>query len=287
MGAAGGQKTERLDEALRQGWVEYWYQPKINLKRRQLAGLETFARIRHPGQGILAAKELLPGASAAAMTELSERALIAALKTNRSLREIGIADICFSVNMTVDGLKRIPIAGLAKKYAGIEESPKLVFDVNEREVMDRIPDTYAIEKNLKRHGFRLAIDDFGSSFLSIRERGQELERVLNVVCGKFRKLAGGLFAEMKLDPALVANCNKSERKRMICENIIRLAHSMGSAAVAISLESKRELETMENMRCDIGQGFLLGEPMSEQMLLSSLRQRAVRRETKPKGRTAA
>ena len=37
-----------IDEALRNGWFEIWYQPKIDLKRKCLAGAEALARIRHP-----------------------------------------------------------------------------------------------------------------------------------------------------------------------------------------------------------------------------------------------
>ncbi len=45
-----------IDEALRKGWFEFWYQPKIDLKRKCLAGAEALARIRHPKLGVL-----LPG----------------------------------------------------------------------------------------------------------------------------------------------------------------------------------------------------------------------------------
>jgi len=38
-----------LGEALRSNWIEFWYQPKIDLRKKQIAGVETFARVRHPG----------------------------------------------------------------------------------------------------------------------------------------------------------------------------------------------------------------------------------------------
>ncbi len=42
-----------LDEALRNGWIEFWYQPKIDLRKKQLVGAEAFARARHPQYGVL------------------------------------------------------------------------------------------------------------------------------------------------------------------------------------------------------------------------------------------
>jgi DNA-binding response OmpR family regulator len=47
------QERASLDEALKGNWVEFWYQPKIDLRKKQLAGVELFARIRHPERGIL------------------------------------------------------------------------------------------------------------------------------------------------------------------------------------------------------------------------------------------
>ena len=46
-----------VEEALNNGWFEDWYQPKIDLKRKCLAGAEAMACIRHPGLGLL-----MPGA---------------------------------------------------------------------------------------------------------------------------------------------------------------------------------------------------------------------------------
>jgi hypothetical protein len=44
-------KQVELDMALREGWGEFWYQPKIDLKRKHLSGVELFARVRHPEHG--------------------------------------------------------------------------------------------------------------------------------------------------------------------------------------------------------------------------------------------
>jgi hypothetical protein len=55
----------RLDEALTNGWIETWFQPKINLRKKQLAGAEAFARVRHPEHGVLPPSAFMPGADEA------------------------------------------------------------------------------------------------------------------------------------------------------------------------------------------------------------------------------
>ena len=46
--SAGGRRPHRSREALRNSWIEFWYQPKIDLRKKQLVGAEAFARARHP-----------------------------------------------------------------------------------------------------------------------------------------------------------------------------------------------------------------------------------------------
>ncbi|HEY2184293.1 MAG TPA: EAL domain-containing protein [Xanthobacteraceae bacterium] len=70
-----------IDEALRNGWFEMWYQPKIDLKRKCLAGAEALARIRHPRFGVLLPGSFLPGVAEGSVSRLAEHALVAALES--------------------------------------------------------------------------------------------------------------------------------------------------------------------------------------------------------------
>src|SRR3954449_890005 len=68
-----------IDEALRNGWFETWYQPKIDLKRKCLAGGEAVACVRHPRFGILLPGTFLPGMVENSISRLAEHALLATL----------------------------------------------------------------------------------------------------------------------------------------------------------------------------------------------------------------
>ncbi|MGI8526237.1 MAG: EAL domain-containing protein [Pseudolabrys sp.] len=69
-----------LAEALSNNWIEFWYQPKIDLRKKQLTGAEAFARARHPQHGIVLPAAFLPEASEADLLKLSELAVASALK---------------------------------------------------------------------------------------------------------------------------------------------------------------------------------------------------------------
>ena len=89
-----------LEEALKSGWIEFWYQPKIDLRKKQLAGVEAFARCRHPQFGILPPGAFMPGATEAELLALSEQALTSALQTGLNFSKLGI-NLRFAVNIPV------------------------------------------------------------------------------------------------------------------------------------------------------------------------------------------
>lgn len=60
--------------------LELWYQPKIDIKQRCLAGAEAFARIRDPEKGVLLPATFLPGVNDDVMARLTEHALITVLR---------------------------------------------------------------------------------------------------------------------------------------------------------------------------------------------------------------
>ena len=50
---ADGKPKVTLAKALKRGWLELWYQPKINLQNARLIGAEGLIRVRHPELGVL------------------------------------------------------------------------------------------------------------------------------------------------------------------------------------------------------------------------------------------
>src|SRR5689334_24783968 len=87
-----------LDDAIKNKWVEFWYQPKIALRKKQLAGAEAYARVRHPEHGVVLAGAFTANASEPATAKLSELALENALKTSTHFAKLGV-NLRLSVNI--------------------------------------------------------------------------------------------------------------------------------------------------------------------------------------------
>src|SRR5947209_3054066 len=78
-----------ISEALQNNWLEIWYQPKIDLKRKCLAGAEALARIHHPQQGMLWPNSFLPGVDDDSLSRLAEHALLTTLRNWSVFDEAG------------------------------------------------------------------------------------------------------------------------------------------------------------------------------------------------------
>ena len=272
-------QATHLDEALQKGWVEFWYQPKIDLRRKQLVGVESFARIRHPKLGILPVTSLMATASDRTAAALSEQALISALMTSQNLSELGVNNLRLAINVGVAALAKLPITNIVHKYwPDTDTRLHMIFDVTENQLNANIDIIEWISAQFQGYGFSLAIDDFGHSLLSVIEDRTAWETRLVRVVEMLKKFKHVRFSEKKIGRSIVTDCSIDPRKQTLCACLIGVAHIWGSSAVAVGIEKTSDLETLKKLGCDIGQGFLLGRPMPEEEFIELVWERSLRRD---------
>jgi EAL domain-containing protein (putative c-di-GMP-specific phosphodiesterase class I) len=131
-----------------------------------------------------------------------------------------------------------------------------MIDLTEEQIVTEIGLANEMHKKLSGHNVKLAIDDFGRGYASLM------------------KLKEVPFAEMKLDRVFVTDCGTDKVNAPICKAVIDLAHGFGSLAVGIGLEKAADVLALVSMGCDLGQGYLLGQPMPEERFIALLKQRA-------------
>jgi EAL domain-containing protein (putative c-di-GMP-specific phosphodiesterase class I) len=244
-----------VHQALREKWLEIWYQPKIDLKRKCLAGAEALARIHHPNLGVLLPGQFLAGVDDDTLALLTEHALLTTLYDWDTFNDAGY-NLHLAINVPVSALLRLPIPTLVKESRPQNPSwPGLVVEVKEDQIVRDIKLAQEIARQLKVSGVTVAIDDFGggySSFASLRELP---------------------FAELKIDNTFVKDCATEGINGAICQTAIDLAHRFGSVAVAEGIENMADLQALQVMRCDFGQGVLLAPPMPKERFIGLLNQR--------------
>jgi EAL domain-containing protein (putative c-di-GMP-specific phosphodiesterase class I) len=244
-----------IDEALREGWFEFWYQPKSNLKRKYLAGAEAIARLRHPKLGVLPPGSFEPRLHAGSLERLTEYSLVAALQSWSVFEEVGF-NLALSINVPASVVATLPIADLVEQYRPRSHQwPGIILEVAEDQIVREAGLAARIAKHLQIGGIRIAIDNFGAGYSS------------------FARLRSLPFAELKISPDFVRSCALEAANAAICQTIIDLAHRFGSAAVAEGIESQVDLQALIAMGCDFGQGALLAPAMPQEKFLELLLRR--------------
>jgi EAL domain-containing protein (putative c-di-GMP-specific phosphodiesterase class I) len=244
-----------IGEALARGWFEIWYQPKIDLKRKCLAGAEALARIRHPSLGVLLPGSFLPGADEDSILRLSEHALVGTLQNWSKFDEAGF-NLHLAINVPVEVLLKLSIPALVKECRPKSERwPGIILEVVEDQIVRDIKVVYEAAASLQVSGIQIAIDDFGAGYSLL---------------ASLRSLP---FAELKIDQTFVRDCASEPTNAAICQTAVDLAHRFGSAAVGEGIETQAELQALMVMGFDFGQGVLVAPPMPEQRFLDLLRQR--------------
>jgi EAL domain-containing protein (putative c-di-GMP-specific phosphodiesterase class I)/CheY-like chemotaxis protein len=248
-----------LDEALAQGWLELWYQPKIDLRSKTLAGAEGLVRCHHPEHGVLPPASFIPGASEPSHAALTEHVIATAL---RDWDELAATGVCLhtAVNTSIGALANLQLPALIRENRPKDPNwPGLIMEVTESEVVRDVTLMHEIATQLRIYGITFAIDDFGEGFSS------------------FARLRDVPFVELKLDRSFVKGSGSDNKNAGICRAIVDLAHHFGAVAVAEGLESASDMQTMQQMGCDIGQGFFLAPPMPKATFLTLLQRRMLQR----------
>lgn len=244
-----------IDEALRKGWFEFWYQPKIDLKRKRLAGAEALARIRHPTYGVMRPGAFVPVLGTASIERLTEYTLVATLQSWSVFQQAGF-NLSLAINVPVSVLLALPIPALVEQYRPKSKYwPGVILEVLEDQIAREVKLAQAVAKHLQIDGIKIAIDNFGAGYSSL---------------SSLRELP---FSELKIDHSFVRSCASDAANAAICQTVIDLAHRFGSAAVAEGIESRADLQALTAMGCDFGQGALIAPPMALEQFLELLLQR--------------
>lgn len=235
----------RLDLALANGEIWVAYQPKLDLHHKRLAGAEALVRWTHPDRGVISPDQFIPVAEQAnRIAGLTFFVLETAIRDARRLEVID-ARFTVAVNLSVRMLAQpdLPaeICALLAKH-GVSPD-RLTLEITESEPID--PQGVAIEalRALRATGIHISIDDYGTGFSTL---------------DYVRQLPA---SEIKIDRRFVGNIHTDRNARILAQSTIEMAHSLGLSVVAEGVERPETVDALNELGCDIAQGFLIGRPI--------------------------
>jgi EAL domain-containing protein (putative c-di-GMP-specific phosphodiesterase class I)/FixJ family two-component response regulator len=235
-----------LEDALRNNQLELWYQPKINLRSRQIVGAEALIRLRHPTRGLLRPADFLPPSGDPLHHPLADFVIRRGL-TDWTFFAAGQVAIKLAINIPISIFETPEFVANLRKYLPAEMNfPGLILELTEDEVISDPDLAREVAIQLKLYDVEVAIDDFGQGYSTL----QQAELLP--------------FAELKIDQSKVDGCSRGRDQYIECQGIVDLAHHLGMIAVAEGVESSSDLDALIEMGCDVAQGFALAPPMERE-----------------------
>jgi EAL domain-containing protein (putative c-di-GMP-specific phosphodiesterase class I)/AmiR/NasT family two-component response regulator len=243
--------TQDIRNAFVRRELKLHYQPKVLMSTGELAGVEALVRWEHPMLGLLQPSAFVPlmeesDAFSAQLDEFTVREAIACAGRWRAEgRDLGVA-----INVSSRAFDRADFAERVEEYCRAAHLPveRVTLEVTETQLARdarRMKDAGA---RLRDRGISLSVDDFGTGLLNQA------------------KLLELPFNELKIDRQFVDGCAVSESQRQVVESSIALAKRLKMTAVAKGIQNRAEWDLLQELGCDMVQGFSIARPMSEQSL---------------------
>ncbi len=233
-----------LVPAMRRHELVLEYQPKLDLRSRQLVGVEALIRWRHPQLGLLPPREFIPLAAHTDLIEpLTEYVLLTALTQCAGWQELGF-EIPVSVNVSDRNFHDADFPNQVARALAATSMPGSMLEIElvENTVMEDPERTASVATALRAMGVRLAIDDYGTGYSSL---------------ATLRDLPiNALKIDQSFVTAMATDCGNGS----IVRATIELAHSLGLETVAVGVEQAAVWDLLREFGCTSAQGFLIGRP---------------------------
>lgn len=236
----------RLEEALINDDLDLHFQPILDVESGRIVGAEALVRLIDDGH-VVPPSEFVPVAERSGLIIAMDIWVVErALLTFARLRE-RIPDLTIWLNISAHSIGNVEleqtlVSGVAKH--GIPPSA-VVLELTETAQLTDVVSATAFATRLHEHGFRLAVDDFGSGF------------------GPLLYLKFDFFEFIKIDGAFISRLDRSRIDRAIVHAVVGLAGELGRTVVAEHVESDSVLDAVRDERIHLAQGFGIGRPCPE------------------------
>jgi EAL domain-containing protein (putative c-di-GMP-specific phosphodiesterase class I)/CheY-like chemotaxis protein len=229
-------------EALHNGWLELWYQPKINTRSLSVGGAEGLVRIRHPHWGMVSPSYFKPDDRDPHYAALSEFLINQAVADwHCFVSEVGPIELAINLPLsflTSDGALTT-IERLLPRHPAF---PGLIVEIDGTELLRDFKLARDAAQWLKFHNIGLSVDGLGADWPSLL--GQE----------------EWPFFELKVDRKFIDGCAGDGLKRAACRRILKLSEGR-TRTVAEGAETRADFLAVRELGFEMAQGCYLGKPM--------------------------
>lgn len=243
-----------LGHAVAQGDLILRYQPKYDLFRRRITGVEALIRWPRPGYGEMPPAAFIPFAEESGLIiPMGAWVVTEACRQAAIWRQQGLA---LTVAVNVSARQLTSLAGFEATVADALAASGLPPSLLELEVTESVLMDASARQSLHRlaaAGIGIVLDDFGTGYSSL---------------AYLRHLHA---TSLKIDKSFVDDLAASLSGCMLVDGIVRLAHSFGMTVVAEGVETNEQRDVLDTIGCDQVQGFILSRPIAAEAVPALMR----------------
>lgn len=233
-------------KACRDDRIEVYLQPKISVSENRIVGAEALVRMRSQDGNLISPAKFIPVLEDTGMIgKLDDIMLDKTFALQKECIRRGYKPVPVYVNIsrqkfTSSDLFDYVIA-LQKKY---DLDPSLVeLEILETTFIDALEAMVNVIEELRRNGFRINVDDFGSGYSSLNQ------------------IASIPADIIKFDRVFASRSLKNDKGRKVIKSLIEMLRSVNYDLVFEGVETKEELDAVVSYGCDVIQGFYFDKPL--------------------------
>lgn len=237
---------EIIATAIEKKQFKMFYQPKIAIKTNKMIGLESLVRWERPNHGLIAPDFFIPKAEESGLIIPLTYWIIRNVFNQYAAWKKGKIILKLAINLPSGILTDLIFPNeLIKLTNEFHVNPKhICFEITEAAAMNQADIILEVLTRIRLKGFSLAIDDFGTGYSSL----VELQRMP--------------FTELKIDKSFVSDVTTNKLNLNIVRSVINLAKNMNLLTVAEGVETQVVFNKLNEIGCDIAQGYLISQPKS-------------------------
>lgn len=241
---------DHFDEAVREGYIQAYYQPIIRTLTGEICSMETLARWEDHIHGTIYPEQFIDVLEKnGRICELDMYMMEKVCLNYRNFLEKGLSPVMYSVNLSRldfnDKNLFDRILSIFKTYDVPHSAVHL--EVTESVLLQNTEIFFELFRKFHEAGFEIWMDDFGSGYAS-----------LNV-------LKDYNFDLIKIDMEFLSDM--SERSKKIISSIINMAKILGMHTLVEGVESEEQVEFLKDIGCEMLQGYYFSKPMKEQEVM--------------------
>ncbi len=244
-----GELLRSVQQAYAKEEIKAFYQPKYDALTGKMIGAEALARwIKEDGTFVMPDSYIPQLELSDAICDLDWYMLRQVCKNLKEQQERNIPSVRVSVNFSRNHMSN---ADFVEELCHVVDSYALEHHMIEIEITESALGTNteqvdAFVRAIRKEGFTVAIDDFGSGLSS-------LSMVKDVA-----------MDTLKIDRSLLSRNCEDEKERIVLESIVNFAHRLKLMTVAEGVETQEQLGFLRTCGCDVIQGYLFAKPMPKE-----------------------